>query len=479
MVNLTSDAKSQLAALAAGKISSVELLDLAVERWRQTHLALNAVIKTDIENARDHAKVADQQRAEGRLTGPLHGLPMTIKDCLEVESLPASGGYEPWAHRRAPTNDAVAVAKARRAGALIWGKTNVPELAADLQTYNKIFGTTNNPHDLSRTPGGSSGGAAAALAAGVTALEIGSDIGGSLRTPAHFCGVASLKPSWGVVSQLGHLPPAPGTLAEGDLSVVGPMARSVRDVALLFGILADAPTGLPLLGDPPRLAMWIDDPVFLADNATRTAFEALIPMLEKAGSSLNFQARPIVDTEALLNTYLQLLAPIMAQGMPRQAFGMLELARPIMKAMRGLGGGVFSAAGYAAAMTGRHVEWLNAHETRLGYERQAKAFFADFDAILMPVTPTAAQKHNQKGSVPSRKMEFDGGMIPYGNHLSWIAFATTLRLPSAVVRIGETPEGLPIGTQIVGPAGADTKVLAIAAKIESLTGGYREPALKI
>ena len=197
------------------------------------------MVVTDLDPARKRAQAIDRQRAAGEHMGALAGLPMTIKDTFDVEGMPASAGLKGLLGRA--TKDAVVVARARAAGAVIWGKTNVPVMAGDWQSYNGLYGTTNNPWDLTRTCGGSSGGAAAALATRMTALEIGSDIGGSLRVPASFCGVFSHKPTWGLVSQRGHIPPRPGTLAERDLNVVGPMARSARDLRLLLSVLEAGP----------------------------------------------------------------------------------------------------------------------------------------------------------------------------------------------------------------------------------------------
>src|SRR6185436_4622692 len=236
---LEQDATSQLAALAGKRVSAVELLKAALARHADTHAVLNAVIAADPERALEQARAVDDARSRGEPVGPLAGLPMTIKDTFDVAGMAASSGLA--AFRRRMVGDAVAVGNARQAGAVIWGKTNVPVMAADWQSTNPLYGATNNPWDRTRTPGGSSGGAAAALAARITALEIGSDIGGSLRVPANFCGVFSHKPTWGMVTQRGHVPPHPGSHAERDLNVVGPMARSARDLRLLLSILEAGP----------------------------------------------------------------------------------------------------------------------------------------------------------------------------------------------------------------------------------------------
>src|SRR5580698_9652189 len=207
-------AREMIADLDAKKISARELLDAHVARKDALHKTLNAVVTTDLERARRNADAIDQARAKGETLGPLAGIPMTIKDGYDVENMPATSGNPLYAKRDKACTDAVVVKAARDAGAVIWGKTNVPLMLGDFQSYNDIYGTTNNPYDVTRTPGGSSGGAAAALAAGITPLEIGADIGGSLRHPANFCGVVSLKPTWGVLSLRGHIPPAPDRFLE-------------------------------------------------------------------------------------------------------------------------------------------------------------------------------------------------------------------------------------------------------------------------
>ena len=278
------DATGQLAALAARRISALELLESALKRHEAANGPINAVVARDLSRAVERARAVDDHHAKGDQLGPLAGLPMTIKDTFDVVGLPASSGLDAFRHGSRP--DAACVALARAAGAVIWGKTNTPVMAGDFQTYNALYGTTNNPWDLTRTSGGSSGGAAVALATGMTALEIGSDIGGSLRTPASFCGVYSHKPTWGLVSQLGHIPPRPGAMAERDLNVVGPMARSARDLRLLLSIFV----GGPLAARAPaadlktaKIALWLDEPSFPLDPQVRTTIEAFAAQLTEAG----------------------------------------------------------------------------------------------------------------------------------------------------------------------------------------------------
>ncbi len=274
MTEVYATARQMLADLAAKKISERELLDLQVARNETLHKKLNAVIETDLEHAQAAAKSIDDARAHGAELGALAGLPMTIKDGLDVFGMPASAGARGFHKRNKNCLDADMVAAVRREGAVIWGKTNVPYMLGDIQSYNEIYGTTNNPYDVTKTPGGSSGGAAAALAAGITPLEIGSDIGGSLRHPANFCGVVSLKPTWNVLSLRGHVPPAPDDYADdSDLGVVGPMARNVGDLRLLWEILHGQITA-PANISGARIAVWDSEPGFPLANDVRPVWNA-------------------------------------------------------------------------------------------------------------------------------------------------------------------------------------------------------------
>ncbi len=221
-----------LARMDAGQLSSRALLELQLARVDQCNRSIGAVVALDRDAARQRADAADKARQRGERWGVLHGLPMTIKDTYEVAGMPCTAGAPVYRDHR-PQANAWAVQRLLDAGAIVYGKTNVPFMASDIQSYNAVYGTTNNPWDVLRTPGGSSGGAAAALACGLTPLELGSDIGGSIRIPAHFCGVYGHKSSHGIVSLRGHIPGPPGTLAEPDLAVAGPLARSAQDLALM------------------------------------------------------------------------------------------------------------------------------------------------------------------------------------------------------------------------------------------------------
>ena len=472
---LSLDATGQLIALESRRISAVELLKLSLARHEKTHGRINAVIAADLARALERAKALDDLRFRAETLGALAGLPMTIKDTIDVDGMPASSGVE--ALRRRKAQDAVVVSHARRAGAVIWGKTNVPVMAADWQSYNPVYKTTNNPWDTDRTPGGSSGGAAAAVALGVTALEIGSDIGGSLRVPASFCGVYSHKPTWGAVSQIGHVPPHPGAHAERDLNVVGPIARSARDLRLLLSILeggAVAPKGPPAELRGLRIGLWLEEPAFVLDAEVRAVIENFAVELAQAGAEVTPITSP-VQAQDLLRAYLTLLGATLGPDMPAGMRRQMEIARGPAKLALALGAPYDSWAGMALAYSARHSEWLDADETRCRLADQLKPAFEKFDVILAPATPVTAFPHDHS-NFASRKLVCSNGLkVSYLAMLRWVALATACRLPATTIPAGLTTGGLPVGVQLIGPSRSDTRLIAIAEAIEAALGGFQAP----
>ena len=472
---LTLDATAQLAALEARRISALELLEAAMIRHTQVRGAINAVVAIDHERAIHRAKAVDDQRVKGEHLGALAGLPMTVKDTFDVEGLPASSGLEVLRHRRA--TDAAAVTQIKRAGGVIWGKTNTPVMAGDWQTFNALYGTTNNPWDLERTCGGSSGGSAAALATGITALELGSDIGGSLRVPASFCGVYAHKPTWGMVSQLGHIPPMPGALAERDLNVVGPMARSARDLRLLLSVLESGPLAAKA---PPaelkgaRIGLWIEEPAFRLDPEIRSVIETFAADLRAQGAEVTPVVSP-VDGAVLLAAYQVLLGSIIGSDLPPGQKRWLEWLRGPAKLALRLGAAPDSWAGLASAYTARHSEWIEADETRARLGAQMRPVFERFEVIIAPIAPVAAFPHAHRGFASRTLKASDGAAYPYTAMLRWIALATALGLPATAIPAGQTHEGLPVGVQIIGPRGADSRTLSVAEAIEEKLGGFIPP----
>ncbi len=471
-------ARALLDDLNAKRVSSVELLEAHLRRHDSTHARINAVIRTDLDRAQRDARAIDKARARGDPVGPLAGLPMTIKDGLDVEGLPAHAGNKKLVGRDLNCADAEIVRRARAAGAIIWGKTNVPFMLADWQSYNEIYGTTNNPFDLSRTSGGSSGGAAAALAAGVTPLEIGSDIGGSLRHPANFCGVFSCKPTWGLLPQAGHVPPLPGQPPEVDLNVVGPMARTASDLRLLFRVLAQADPGAPSGGIAGlRVAVWTHARGFPLSEQSRIAVQRAGTALEKLGAKTTKINSP-VELNLLITTYRDLLTEIIKADM-RDAppKWLLRLMKPLFAMQRALGADPLSLAGYSLAITASPARLAQARDVRAALKAKMTSFFQVYDLIIAPVMARTAIPHLQTGSIPTRKIEIDGRAAAYTSFMHWIALATVLHLPAVVAPVGLSQDGLPIGAQLIGSWGSEERLFDAATAIETELGEFPHPAL--
>jgi amidase len=468
------------AALRRRELGSRELLEHFLARIERWNPAVNAVVTLDLERARAAADAADRALAGGAAAGPLFGLPMTVKDTFETAGLRTTCGVRELSGH-VPAADAVSVARLRAAGAVIFGKSNTPTWAGDWQTTNPIFGTTNNPWDRTRTPGGSSGGSAAAVAAGFTSLELGSDIGGSIRVPAHCCGVFGHKPSHGLVPQRGHIPGVPGTLTERDLNVIGPLARSVDDLELALDVLAGP---LPELSHavslrlPPargarladfRAAAWLDEPTCPVDREMRGLLEQAADALTKTGARIDREARPAVDFRAAVDLYVALLMPIMSLELPD------ALALQMAQAGEGVPAeavGLLPAA--ARAHAARHRDWLRTHERREHVRARWADFFRDYDVLLCPVMLSPAFPQDES-EFTGRRLRVNGEDRPYLENLSWPALITMALLPSTVIPVGRTAGGLPVGVQIVGPYLEDRTPLAFARAAARELGGFTPP----
>lgn len=476
---LRRDATDQLAALKARRISALELLKAALGRHERTHGQINAVVAVDLDRAMERARAIDDLRRRGEPLGLLAGLPMTVKDTLDVVGLPASSGLKHLRQRQA--EDAAAVTLAKQAGAVIWGKTNTPVMAGDWQTFNALYGTSNNPWDATRTTGGSSGGAAAALAAGVTALEIGSDIGGSLRVPASFCGVYSHKPTWGLVDQHGHVPPSPGSWSERDLNVVGPMARSARDLRLLLSVMEDGPLAAKA---PPadlkeaRIALWLDEPSFPLDPEVRAAIESFAAELAAAGAQVTPIKSP-VHMPTLMGAYQVLLGGVLGEDMPPATLHNLERMRVWARWQMSRGAGPTSNAAMTLAYTATHREWMAADAVRARLRHEVAEVFGHHDAILAPITPSVAFPHDHRPFGRRKLTLSDGRAAPYTAMLNWIALATALHLPATAIPAGAAASGLPVGVQLIGPLNGDAKTLALAQAIEENLRGFTAPPMAV
>lgn len=477
----TATAAAAAAALRDGTLRSSALLEAHLDRTDALNPALNLVVAEDTERARDLARKADADRAAGRLWGPLHGLPMTVKDTFETARLTTTCGASRLAGH-VPDRDAAAVARLKAAGAIIWGKTNVPTYAGDFQTHNELHGVSRNPWNPDRTPGGSSGGAAAAVATGMTLLELGSDIGGSIRAPAHYTGVYGHKPTWPAISMRGHIPGPPGTLAESDIVVAGPLGRSAADLALALDVLTGGgvagipgtvlPRCAPMALSPSalRVGVWADDPAVPTSAACRSAVDRAAAALSDAGAQVR-DARPGPPLGEQFALYASLVNAVLAPGFPPRAIDRARAALdagdvddPVQQArLRGL--------------TWSHNDWLAADERRRQIMAQLAAWFADNDVLLTPVTVVPAFPHDTARSFDDRTLDVDGTTVPYVAHMAWAGLASLSLLPATAVPMGRTREELPTGVQIIGARWGDRTTIAVGGMLEALCGGFVPPPL--
>ena len=476
-----------VSALRRGDVSAVELVDEAVARIEALNPRLNIVVATDFERARSKATTADAALAANESVGPLHGLPITVKDSFEMADLVTTCGA-PELRDHVPHTSAMAVQRLTEAGAIILGKTNLPLFAGDFQSYNDVYGLTRNPWDPERTVGGSSGGAAAALAAGLVPLEIGSDIGGSIRIPAHFCGVYGHKPSHGIIPLRGHLLGPSGTLAAPDLIVAGPMARSPKDLSLALEVLAAADTlssrGWNLQLPPPRgrdlkdlrVACWFDDPRSPLEGAVRAELEATVEALRSKTNVVEIDIPFTLDE--ILKIYAPLLMPMFSDRLPALARYLASTAISALKLTERLGrnldpmrSGTLTGAGLS------HKGWLDLHERRTTLRWTCRKLFSEVDVLLTPVVAFAAPHHNTTGNPYTRSLRVDGERRHYTDHFSWIALATTAYLPATSAPVGVTPKGLPVNVQIIGDYLDDQTTIKFAELLAEVRGGFQPPPL--
>jgi amidase len=470
------------AALAAKNVSAVELAQDAIDRIERHDAKINAICVRDFERGLDAARAADAALARGE-TRPLLGIPLTVKESYNVAGLPTTWGF-PAQKDFTPPEDALAISRVKAAGGVILGKTNVPVGLADWQSYNEIYGITNNPFDLGRTPGGSSGGSAAALAAGYGPLSLGSDIGGSLRVPAFHCGVYAHKPTFALVPSRGHTPPPfPPLPLDRDLAVIGPMARGAADLTLLLDAIAgpdplEAGKAYTLALPPPRhgelknfRVLLIDtDPVMPTSKSMRAAIGKLAVNLGKAGATIARASPLLPDFAASSRLYMRMLTSFLAASFAPEIYaGALAAAAKLApddisltaERLRGIGLS--------------HRDWLTAEGGRARLRAQWRELFKSFDAVVCPVMPTPAYPHDHSLDQEARRIEIDGKAYVYPDQLAWAGIATLPGLPATAIPIGLSPEGLPVGVQIVGPWLEDRTPLKLAELIEREFGGFVPP----
>ena len=470
MIQLTASLTEILAALKQRKVSAVELLDAHLARIAELDGFTNAVVTIAPDRAQREAAAIDDARTRGGALGPLAGVPITVKDALATEGIRSTGGaIELQDH--VPAVDAAAVATVRAAGAVVFGKTNVPRWSGDYQTYNEMFGTTNNPWNLECTPGGSSGGPAAAVAMGFTGFEIGTDIGGSIRVPASFNGIFGHKPSFGIIPTHGYLDSVRFHRHVADVNVFGPMARSLDDLELLFGLLAgpnaDDAVGWKLdlppargreLGDF-RVVAWLDDEFCPVEPEVAAVLARAVLALEEAGARIDRDRRPQLNplTASIDGSVLIGAATDIADN---DAF---EAAAPA-----GPGGDGMS-----------HRQWDVMDRERGVLGQRWAEFFSEVDVLLCPVTPTPAFKHvhSTEGSNWATAVLADHNNMPYRQQLRWNTLIGSAYLPVTTPPVGRTEAGLPVGMQVVAPHLHDHTALAFARCLGEVIGGYEAPPL--
>lgn len=444
-------AHQQIAAIRERKFTSRELLERYIARIESLDDKINAVVTRDFENGRREADRADAALAQGKDLGVLHGLPATIKDALETKGIRSTGGATELADNM-PDSDAPSVQAIKNAGAYIIGKTNLPRWSGDFQAYNDIFGRTNNPWNLEFCPGGSSGGAAAAVAAGLTSFDIGTDIGGSIRFPAAFCGVYGHKPSFGIVPSSGYLDSAESLRPELDANVVGPIARSAKDLDLLLTVLLRR--NRPLIADLEdavddvgslRVAAWLNDEAVPVDQEVLEVTTRAVDTLASAGRiAADRSARPDFDLGRASELTQTLL------------FAALDTPNDELS----------------------HSDWHDANRERLKLCKAWSAFFDHYDIILLPVCVVPPFRHvaDPKGDKP---LFVNGEPTEYFEALRWTTPVGQAYLPSTVAPIGLSKTDLPIGIQVVGRYGADRTTIKFAGFLSGLCGGYQPPPIAL
>ncbi len=440
------------AAIRAGKVSANEVLEAHLAQIDKHNPALNAIITMDAERARERARQADEALAHGQVWGPLHGVPFTLKDAHSTAGMRTTTGFPPLDH--VPHEDSTVTARLKSAGGILIGKTNVPVMLADFQSNNPIFGRTNNPWNIERTPGGSSGGAAAALASGMTPFEIGTDLSGSIRIPAHFCGVLGLKPTENRVSSVGHIPGLKAPRSIRIMSAIGPMAHTVEDLELLYSIIA-GPDGrdtevrpMPVDDVPElalkklRIAFAPTFPGFPVAADIRHAIEELAQQLDRLGAVVEEAALPELDFSQELSSAGELIGMVIGAFQPEANKPPTTLAQ------------------YLEALHRRD-------QSMIAWER----FFQDWDVLLCPPSMTTAFPHCETGT----PLQVDGREVDY-----WMVSAHSTLFnytghPSIVLPHKLDRDGLPIGIQIVGKRWDESRLLAVAKVLSKVTGEFRQP----
>lgn len=469
--------------IACGDITASELVERCLARIKRHNGAINAIVTLDESGALAAARKADAARPADGVVPPLHGIPVSIKDAFATAGLRTTSSHPPLAEH-VPDTDAAVVARLKNAGSIVLGKTNLPELAGDPQCWSPIFGPTNNPWDQRLTPGGSSGGAAAAVAMGFSMLDPGSDIGGSIRIPAAFCGVAGLKATENRIPRTGHIPHLPdGTRSVRHMLSLGVLARHVDDLRLGLEIMA-GPDGIdsevPLLPisrpadvrRPLRIAWWDDFCGLPLCRRTRAALSRTVNTLQQQGFEVERRCPENFDFERAWYAYGVIAGAEIGLGMPAFARRLLALAGKMIPASQPVA---------RHFLRGLSFDWRRYNEALNLRERlisDLERFLERWDVWLCPVAPTVAYPHSRL--TPFRKppsIVVDDRPLPYLEATVSMVTPFSLTGSPVVVLPAGIEDGLPVGFQFVGRRWRDESLLACCAKIESATGGYVPPPL--
>ncbi|MFG5778323.1 amidase [Comamonas sp. J-3] len=468
-------------ALHTGASTSVSLVQQCQDQINSHNPRLNAVVLQDVTTSLQTAAQADQTLLQGRPCGPLHGIPFTIKESFDVAGWPTTCGDPARREHRAARHSAV-VQRLLDAGAVLLGKTNVPLYLRDWQSYNAVYGVTRNPHDSGRTPGGSSGGSAAAVASGMAFFDVGSDIGSSIRNPAHYCGIFSHKASHGLISLQGHGidsdDPVPA------INCAGPLARSAYDLETIVQVLADLPGDAQRAGQlrlkpdtrsslaEYRVGIALDDTYCHIDQPVADAISHLGQHLQALGAQVDWQARPAIDSRELWRTYVQMLRASTSLYTPEAAFAQLQSARAGLDpqddsyaTLQVLG----------ATMT--HREWLQHEKSVARFQQAWDAYFQHYDLLLCPAAATLAFPHMHEQEPWQRQLQVNGQPQPVVSQLFWAGLGGLCGLPATVAPIRGDAPGLPVGAQIIGNRFQDLSTLRFAQLLEDAGYHWRAPRL--
>jgi amidase len=460
------------------KVGALELLDHYLARVQRFNSKLNAIIWMDVDKARARARAADAALAKGEVWGPLHGVPMTIKESYTVAGSPTTWGL-PEMKNNVTETSALAVERLQKAGVVLFGKTNVPLMLADWQSFNEIYGTTNNPWNVELIPGGSSGGSAAALAAGLTGVEAGSDIGSSIRNPAHYCGVFGLKPTYGIIPLRRHS--LPGAYAPTDISVTGPLARGAADLDLMLDVMSgpdelddvcwrlELPAASAKSLKDMRVAVKLSDPNSEVDGEYSERLQALVDALAKRGAKVK-EVEPDIDTRRLHEIYVLLLRAATSGRTPASDIERWKAAlgkhgapkEPYLDQM-------------VRGVTLAHRDWIALNNERHKLRYAFDAFFKDWDVLLCPAAASAAWPHDQKGERWERRITVNGKPVRTTDQLFWAGYSGVVYLPSTVGPAGPTRSGLPVGYQAIAGHGRDKTAVAFSRLVEREIAGFVPP----